>query len=140
MRTELRRHERVMGILGGRDLNFVVVVNNSVAIDFMGDKGTGQAMVWAPKLEAGLFRGKQFEGNADVVKGGFHQFARLGRPVDTNLPRIRGEVKVEVIVGHHINEADVMVRVQVSKEDGCNRFRWNSGLDQAPDGSSTTVN
>jgi len=139
MRAELRRHERVMRILGGRDLNFVVAVNNSLTNDFVGDEGTGQAMVRPAKLEPGLFRGKHFKGNADVVKGGFDQFARLRRPVDIDLPRVGGEIKVEVIVGHHVDEAEIMVRVQMGKEDRSNRFRWNPNLDQAPDGSNATV-
>ena len=139
MRAELLRHERVMGILGGRDLNLVIAVNNSFAVDFMDDKGTGQAMVWPTKLEPGFFRSKHFKGNADVAKGGFDQFARLRRPLDIDLPRVGGEIKVEVIVGHHVDEAEVMVRVQVGKEDGSNRFRRNPNLDQATDGPSPTV-
>src|ERR1043165_1104018 len=117
MCTKLRWHERVMRILGGRDLNFVVSVNNSFAIHFVGDKGTGQATVRPAKLEPGPFRGKHFKRNADVVKGGFDQFARLRRPVDIYLSRVRGEIKAEVIVGHQVDEAEIMVRVQVGKED-----------------------
>src|SRR5215469_12569292 len=139
MRAELRRHERVMRILGGRDLNFVVAVNHSLAIDFVGDKGTGQPMVRSAKLEPRPFRGKHFKGNADVMKGGFDQFTRLRRPVDIDLPRVGGEIKVEVIVGHHVDEAEIVVRVQVGKEDGSNPFRWNSNLYQALDSSYATV-
>src|SRR5579859_1723358 len=128
-----------MGIFGSRDLNFVVVINHSVAIELVGDKGTGQAMVRPAKLEPGLFRGKDFKGNADVVKGGFDQFAGLRRPVDIDLPRVGGEIKVEKIIGHHVHEAKIMVRVQVGKEDRSNGFRWDPNLDQAPDGSNATV-
>src|SRR5579883_49130 len=135
MRTKLRRHESVVRILDGRNLNFVVAINNSIAIDFVSDKGTGQAMVRPAKAEPGSFRGKHFKGNADVVKGGVDQFARFRRPVDIDLPRAGGEV----IIGHHVDEAEIMIRVQVGKEDRSNRFRWNSNLDQAPDGSNATV-
>jgi len=45
-----------MRILRSRDLDFVVLVNNSLATDFVGDKGTGQAMARPAKLEPGLFR------------------------------------------------------------------------------------
>ena len=100
-----------MRILGSRDLNFVVAVNNSLAIDFVDDKGTSQAMVRPAKLEAGLFRREHFKGNADVMKGSVDQFARLRRPVDIDLPRVRGEIKVEVIVRHYVDEAEIMVRV-----------------------------
>src|SRR5215469_6299066 len=95
MRAELLRHEDVMRILGGGDLNFVVAVNNSLSIHFVGDKRTGQAMVRSTKLE--------------------------------------------VIVGHHVDEAEIMVRVQMGKEDGSNPFRWNSNLYQALDSSDATV-
>src|SRR5689334_22038932 len=139
MRAELRRHKRVMRILRGRDLNFVVAVNNSLGIDFVSDEGTGQAVVRPAKLEPGLFRGKHFKGNADVVKGGFDHFARSWRPVDVDLLRVGGEINVEVIVGHHVDKAEIMVRVQVGKENRSNRFRWNPSLDQAPDGSNAAV-
>ncbi len=140
MCSELRRHERVMRILGGRDLNFIVTVNNAIALDLVGNKGTGQAMVRPAQLEPGLARGRHFKGNAEVVKGGFHQFAGLRRPVDIDLSRIRAEIEAEVIVGHHVGEAEIMVRVQVGKENRSNRFRGNSRLDQAADGPNATVN
>src|SRR5215469_5758835 len=139
MRAELSRHQPVMRIFGGCDLNFVVAVNNSLAIVFVGDKWTRQTMVRPAKLEPRLFRGKHFKGNADVLKGGFDQFARLRRPVDIDLPRVGGKIKVEVIVGHHVDEAEIVVRVQVGKEDGSNPFRWNSNLYQALDSSYATV-
>ncbi len=50
-------------------------------------------------------------------------------PIDIDLPRVGGEVKVEVIVGHQVDGAEIMVRVQVAKEDCSNRFRWNPKLD-----------
>jgi hypothetical protein len=100
-----------MRILGGRDLNFVVAVDNAFVIDFVRDKRTGQAMGRPAKLESGFFRGKYFKGNADVVNGSFDQFARLRRPVDINLPRVGGEIKAEVVVCHDVDEAQIMVRV-----------------------------
>src|SRR5579872_2785266 len=139
MSAELRRHERVMRILGGRDLNFVVAVNGSLAVDFIGDKRTGQSMVRPAKLEPGLFRGKYFKGNADVVKGGFDQLGRLRWPVDIDLARVGGEIKVKIIVGHQVDEPEIMVRMQVGEEDRSDRFRGNPGLDQPPDSSNAAV-
>ena len=65
------------------------------------------------------------------MKRGVDQLARLRRAVDVDRLRRAGLIQGEEIVGHHVGEAEIVVRMKVRQEDSPDRLGRDARLEHA---------